>query len=207
MTKKLSLLAVLALALLGAGCEDPCEKGLALRNDEAQLEALVANTVLSPSALGGTCEQVSNHWNKVLQKGSDFASRMATEYFYSEEQYCTRGHYDRRCDYDPSYPNYPDPSHTLPPHGRTVCGPYYVCDDLETIPHKRDGYEQALEVYRQLWLVKDDLRQACAANAVGDTVGALAALNKSKGDLASVEKNTDYVLNRAGCFKSSRRGD
>lgn len=204
------LLALLPLAVIMTGCEDPCEKGIALRNDEATLEAVVNETILSPSTLGNTCYSVSSDWNKTLEKGASFATRVANNHFYYEERECMDGHYEHRCDFG-AYPGgpYPGSPHDPFPYPPSYggCDRVFVCDRVKTTPHTKDGYEQALEISRLLRVIKNNLGEACLANAGGNTVAALAALVQAKSNFASTEQNTDYVLNKAGCFDRSRRGD
>lgn len=202
---KKSLLALLPLAVFAAGCEDPCTKGIELRNDETTLETLVNGTILQPSTLANTCYQIGKSWNKTLSKGSKFATKVANDYFYYEERQCLRGHYERRCDYYPGYPGSPHDPYPYPGYG--YCDRVFVCDDLKVTPHKKDGYDQALEVSRLLLVIKNNLGEACLANANNDTVGALAALVKAKTNFGPTQENTDYVLNKAGCFDRARRGD
>lgn len=204
------LLAILPLAVFAAGCEDPCERGIALRNDQAMLEAVLYETLLQPTTLPATCYAVSKTWSRKLIGASRFASKMADEHFYSAKRECTAGHYEQRC-FHPGYPDrngpfFPrDPREPyFPTTPRLDCRAVYVCDHSEVIVNKKDGYEQAKRVAVLLYGVRHDMLNACKANASGDVVGAMASITKAKSRLPLIEEKTDYVLSKAGCF--DRRG-
>lgn len=193
------LMAILPLALLAAGCEDPCDKGISLRNDEALLEATFYETLLTPSQLPALCYSVGKSWNKKLTNGAMFADKMADEHFYSESRRCVSGHEETRCrrTWD-RYPSPGEPYRPYPPY--LYCRKVFVCDDIKVTPHKKDGYEQAIETARLLRVTKNQVGDACVANASGDTVSALANLAMAKSTLTNAQSNTDYVLTKAGCY-------
>lgn len=208
------LWSVLPLALFAAGCEDPCETGINLRNDEATLEAVLYETLLQPSILPATCSEVSKSWNKKLANGARFASKIADEHFYGETRECLSGHYVESCrgdadshtfphqfPYDPSQPR--EPFDPRPP--QSDCRKEFICSDMKVMPHKKDGYDQAKEVSRLLLGVKTGITNACLANAAGDIGSALAHATEAKARIPLVKQKTDYVLTKAGCF--NRRGN
>lgn len=194
MSKKISVLAVLTLALLGAGCEDPCERGLELRNDVTNYSATVASLTGQATDLSTTCATVSP-WQPKLTGHSNFARRVAHEHFQSVESRCVSWGYERRC-WNERYRD-----------GRRYvrCENYSVCRMYERIPHRRDGFDQANELASLLSGVKTDLTGACTAAQNGQTEQAREHLGHAQIKLTGSIHHADYVLTRAGCY--DRRGD
>lgn len=192
------LLAVLPLALFAAGCND-CKKGSELKAELVRLETQVTGTMAQPSNFGATCLDFQAEWNKKLQKGSRFADYVANNYFYSETRRCVRGHNERRCEY--MWDDYGSGR----PYRRWHCYNYYVCDQVDVIPHKKDGYDQAKELSQLLAGARGDLMSACAAHERSADAEAYLHLTSAKIKLSASQNDADYVLNRAGC--DGRRGD
>lgn len=192
MTKKLALLAVLTLALLGAGCEDPCEQGLALRNDATTYSATVSTLISQTGDITQACATVAP-WQPKLTSYSNFARHVAYDYFYAEESRCASWGYERRC-------------YVERHHGRryTRCYDQSVCRFYERTPYRRDGFDQANELSDLMRNLKSDFTGVCVAFQNGQNDQVRDYLGHAKIKLDASIQNADYVLTRAGCY--DRRG-
>lgn len=182
-------------ALAFSGCEDACQKGLQLKTDLTRLETIVSGTIVQMSNMNQSCADVRKNWRPELVQASDFALRVAQNYFYSEEHHCIGYHYERQCWWE-RYPHSPGYYH---------CRDVAVCDRYEVIPHKSDGYEQAVDLSRTLRGSADDLESACLAHERNMDAEALVKLLTAKEQIKAAQDDTEYVLQRAGCYE--RRGD
>ena len=199
--KKLILAVLVPAAFVFAGCEDPCKTGVELKNRMQTLELAVGGTITTPSSLDSSCASFRGAWVPELQKGSAFASRAARDYFYSEETRCRAGHNELRCWWETDADAYPP----YRPHRYRTCQTYFVCDSVEVIPHKKDGYENAMALSAELARTDLDLNAACAAHDRGADLEALARLGAAKLNLHSGQENAELVLVKAGCY--NRKGD
>lgn len=192
-TKTLMLAATLALAAVGAGCEDPCERGLELRADVTSYETTVTEMIGNPNSLEGSCATFAG-WQPKLSGHSNFARRVAYDYFYTESNRCVAWGVERRC-----WSEYR--------HGRRYvrCHNYQVCRAYERVPHRHDGFAQANELSDLLLRAKTDLGNSCTAYQNGKVTEAQEILGHAKLKFQASQQNADYVLTRAGCY--NRRGD
>ncbi len=210
--KKL-ILAILPAAMLFTGCENACDTGLVLKGKLQSLETTVMGTITSPGAMDTSCAGFRATSIRELHEGSKFAARVADDYFYSEERFCRAGHYVQQCSYGsyypghpghhPGYPGYPGYPGQYPPY--YDCQNVFVCDDLQIIPHKKDGFEDAMELSSLLASSEGNLSGGCAAHDRGADVDALAHLAQAKGELHNAVDSAEVVLTKAGCYE--RKGD
>ena len=197
------ILALLPAAMLFTGCENACDTGFVLKSKLQTLETTVLGTISSPESLTNSCTGFRATSNRELLEGANFAARVAHDYFYSEQRFCRTGHNVQQCgtQYGPQAPAFP----RLPGNPGFGCQNYFVCDSARVVGHKKDGYDDAMELSSLLTSTEGNLSGGCSAHDRGADIDALSHLVQAKSQIHQALDSAEVVLTKAGCYE--RRGD